>query len=283
MIRQKSYINDLNTIYLVSTPIGNFSDMTYRAVEILNSVDKIYCEDTRVTKKLLSHFNISTKLSSYHIFNEDVQSVEIINELKLGLKIALVSDAGMPGISDPGYLVAKKAIDEGFNVVSIPGANAALTALVASGLSTNKFTFIGFLPSKSGQRIKELTFYKNSTETLIFYEAPHRITYTLNDMLEVLGNRNIVIARELTKKFEEYIRGNITSVLESIEILKGEMVIIVEGASKDVDSSELNLLSIDEHFSYYKELGLSDNEAIKQVSKDRNVHKNEIYQIIKNK
>lgn len=283
MIRQKSYINDLNTIYLVSTPIGNFSDMTYRAVEILNSVDKIYCEDTRVTKKLLSHFNISTKLSSYHIFNEDVQSVEIINELKLGLKIALVSDAGMPGISDPGYLVAKKAIDEGFNVVSIPGANAALTALVASGLSTNKFTFIGFLPSKSGQRIKELTFYKNSTETLIFYEAPHRITYTLNDMLEVLGNRNIVIARELTKKFEEYIRGNITSVLESIETLKGEMVIIVEGASKDVDSSELNLLSIDEHFSYYKELGLSDNEAIKQVSKDRNVHKNEIYQIIKNK
>lgn len=283
MIRQKSYINDLNTIYLVSTPIGNFSDMTYRAVEILNSVDKIYCEDTRVTKKLLSHFNISTKLSSYHIFNEDVQSVEIINELKLGLKIALVSDAGMPGISDPGYLVAKKAIDEGFNVVSIPGANAALTALVASGLSTNKFTFIGFLPSKSGQRIKELTFYKNSTETLIFYEAPHRITYTLNDMLEVLGNRNIVIARELTKKFEEYIRGNITSVLESIETLKGEMVIIVEGASKDVDSSEINLLSIDEHFSYYKELGLSDNEAIKQVSKDRNVHKNEIYQIIKNK
>ncbi len=283
MIRQKSYINDLNTIYLVSTPIGNFSDMTYRAVEILNSVDKIYCEDTRVTKKLLSHFNISTKLSSYHIFNEDVQSIEIINELKSGLKIALVSDAGMPGISDPGYLVAKKAIDEGFNVVSIPGANAALTALVASGLSTNKFTFIGFLPSKSGQRIKELTFYKNSTETLIFYEAPHRITYTLNDMLEVLGNRNIVIARELTKKFEEYIRGNITSVLESIETLKGEMVIIVEGASKDVDSSELNLLSIDEHFSYYKELGLSDNEAIKQVSKDRNVHKNEIYQIIKNK
>ncbi|MFA5543401.1 MAG: 16S rRNA (cytidine(1402)-2'-O)-methyltransferase [Bacilli bacterium] len=282
MIRQKSFINDVATLYLVSTPIGNFLDMTYRAIEILNFVDKIYCEDTRVTKKLLSHFNISTKLSSYHIFNEDSQSDEIINELSMGLKIALVSDAGMPSISDPGYLVSKKAIEKGFNVVSIPGANAALTALVASGITSNKFVFIGFLPSKSSQRVKELSNYRFHKETLIFYEAPHRIIFTLKDILDVFGDRYIVIARELTKKYEEYIRGNISEVLKEVDLLKGEIVLIVEGATSSIDLANLNELSIIEHYEYYKKIDMSDNEAIKQVSKDRNVHKNEIYQIIKN-
>ncbi|MFA7367661.1 MAG: 16S rRNA (cytidine(1402)-2'-O)-methyltransferase [Bacilli bacterium] len=282
MIRQKSFINDVATLYLVSTPIGNFLDMTYRAIEILNFVDKIYCEDTRVTKKLLSHFNISTKLSSYHIFNEDSQSDEIINELSMGLKIALVSDAGMPSISDPGYLVSKKAIEKGFNVVSIPGANAALTALVASGITSNKFVFIGFLPSKSSQRVKELSNYRFHKETLIFYEAPHRIIFTLKDILDVFGDRYIVIARELTKKYEEYIRGNISEVLKEVDLLKGEIVLIVEGATSSIDLANLNELSIIEHYEYYKKIDMSDNEAIKQVSKDRNVHKNEIYQKIKN-
>lgn len=282
MIRQKSYSNDINTLYLVSTPIGNFGDMTYRAVEILQTVNKIYCEDTRVTKKLLSHFNITTRLSNYHIFNEDKQAFEIVKELSEGVSIALVSDAGMPGISDPGYFVAKLAIDEGYNVVCIPGANAALTALVASGITTNKFTFIGFLPSKSSQRIKELNKYKSHNETLLVYEAPHRIIFTLKDILEVFGDRHVVVAREITKKFEEYIRGKISDILKEVESLKGEIVIVISGSDDSEENESLLNLSVVEHFDYYKSLELTDSEAIKQVAKDRNVHKNEIYQQIKN-
>ena len=226
---QKSNIDDVSTLFLVPTPIGNFDDMTFRSVETLKKVDIIYCEDTRVTKILLSHFDITTPLKSYHIFNETERLEEIVNNLKNGLNIALVSDAGLPCISDPGYLITKHVIENGYNVVSLPGASASLTALIASGLPNDKFYFNGFLNSKQSQRIKQLKELVDREETLIVYEAPHRIKETLQDIYEVFGNRNIVIARELTKKYEEYTRGSLEEIISNINELKGEIVLIIEG------------------------------------------------------
>lgn len=281
MIRQKSYQNNTNSLYLVPTPIGNFSDMTYRAVEVLKQVDIIYCEDTRVTKNLLSHFDINTRLSSYHIFNEQIQINDILENLREGKNVALVTDAGTPGISDPGYLVVNSVIKEGFNLISLPGACAVITALVGSGLPLEKFTFVGFLPSKSTQRVKELTKYIDYKDTLVFYEAPHRIMDTLKSIYDVYGNRYIVIARELTKKFEEYIRGNVLDIIEQVENLKGEIVLMVEGAKASKVQEELLTLSIKEHFEYYINQNMSDMEAIKKVASDRSIPKNEVYKIIK--
>lgn len=281
MIVQKSYNNDLSTLYLVPTPIGNFEDMTFRSVEVLKNVDVIYCEDTRVTKVLLSHFNISTPLRNYHLFNEEVKTQEIIKLLEDGKNVALVSDAGLPCISDPGFLVSKDAINNGFNVISLPGASASLTALIASGLPNDSFYFHGFLNSKQSQRIKELQTLVNKKETLIIYEAPHRIMETLQDMLQVFGNREIVIARELTKKYEEYIRGNLEEIINNITELKGEIVIIAHGCIQDNITLELNQLSIKEHFEYYLQQNLNENEAMKKVAKDRNVSKSIIYKEIK--
>ncbi len=281
MIVQKSYNNNLSTLYLVPTPIGNFEDMTFRSVEVLKNVDVIYCEDTRVTKVLLSHFNILTPLKNYHIFNEEIKTQEIIKLLEEGKNVALVSDAGLPCISDPGFLVSKDAIQKGFNVVSLPGASASLTALIASGLPNDNFYFHGFLNSKQSQRVKELQLLVNKKETLIIYEAPHRIMETLQDMLKVFGNRDIVIARELTKKYEEYIRGTLEEIVNSITELKGEIVIIVKGCIQDNITLELNKLSIPKHFDYYLQQNLSENEAMKRVAKDRNVSKSVIYKEIK--
>lgn len=278
---QKSYIDDGSVLYLVPTPIGNYDDMTFRSVETLKNVDYIFCEDTRVTKVLLSHFNISTPLKNYHIFNEDVVSDEIINLLKEGHNIALVSDAGLPCISDPGYLVASLAIKEGFKVISLPGASASLTALIASGLPCDKFYFNGFLNSRQSQRIKDLNNIKDKKETLIIYEAPHRIHETLKDMYDVLGNRRIVIARELTKHFEEYTRGTLKELQNEELNLKGEMVLIVEGASIESDVLELNNLSVLDHFNHYINQGIDEKEALKKVAKDRNVSKSDIYKEIK--
>ena len=278
---QKSYIDDGSVLYLVPTPIGNYEDMTFRSVETLKNVDYIFCEDTRVTKVLLSHFNILTPLKNYHIFNEDVVSDEIINLLKEGHNIALVSDAGLPCISDPGYLVASLAIKEGFKVISLPGASASLTALIASGLPCDKFYFNGFLNSRQSQRIKDLNNLKDKKETLIIYEAPHRIHETLKDMHDVLGNRRIVIARELTKHFEEYTRGTLEELQKEELNLKGEMVLIVDGASIDSDVLELNNLSVLEHFNHYINQGIDEKEALKRVAKDRNVSKSDIYKEIK--
>ena len=245
---QKSYIDDGSVLYLVPTPIGNYEDMTFRSVETLQNVDYIFCEDTRVTKVLLSHFNITTPLKNYHIFNEDIAYKEIIDLLKEGKNIALVSDAGLPCISDPGYYVASIAIEEGFKVIALPGASASLTALIASGLPCDKFYFNGFLNSRQSQRIKDLNSIKDKKETLIIYEAPHRIAETLKDMYSVLGDRKIVIARELTKHYEEYTRTTL-SALQDVDLnLKGEMVLIVEGASLDSCTLELNSLSIIDHF-----------------------------------
>ena len=278
---QKSYIDDGSVLYLVPTPIGNYDDMTFRSVETLKNVDYIFCEDTRVTKVLLSHFNISTPLKNYHIFNEDVVSDEIINLLKEGHNIALVSDAGLPCISDPGYLVASLAIKEGFKVISLPGASASLTALIASGLPCDKFYFNGFLNSRQSQRIKDLNNIKDKKEALIIYEAPHRIHETLKDMYDVLGNRRIVIARELTKHFEEYTRGTLEELQNEELNLKGEMVLIAEGASIESDVLELNNLSVLDHFNHYINQGIDEKEALKKVAKDRNVSKSDIYKEIK--
>ena len=278
---QKSYIDDGSILYLVATPIGNFDDMTFRSVETLKNVDYIFCEDTRVTKVLLSHFNITTPLMNYHIFNEDVVYEDIINLLKNGKNIALVSDAGLPCISDPGYLVASKAINEGFKVISLPGASASLTALIASGLPCDKFYFNGFLNSRQSQRIKDLNMLKDRKETLIIYEAPHRIKETLKDMNEVLGDRKITIARELTKHYEEYTRTTLSHLKDADLNLKGEIVLIVEGAKIDSTISKLNDLSIQKHFNYYIEEGMDEKDALKKVAKDRNISKSDVYKEIK--
>lgn len=281
MLVQKSYLDISPTLYLIPTPIGNFDDMTFRSVEVLKSVDYIYCEDTRVTKVLLSHFNILTPLRNYHIFNEDVKCDEIISLLKEGYNIALVSDAGLPCISDPGFLVSSNAIKQGIKVVSLPGASASLTALIASGLPNDTFYFNGFLNSKRTQRIKELEILSTKKETLIIYEAPHRIIETLKDIYEVFGNRRIVIARELTKKYEEYIRGTLEEIINNITELKGEIVLIIEGSSIDKEVKTLNEQTIQEHYNCYIKQGMIETEAMKRVAKDRNISKSIVYKEIK--
>ena len=278
---QKSYLDGGSTLYLVPTPIGNFEDMTFRAINVLKSVDYIYCEDTRITKVLLSHFDIKTPLRNYHIFNEGNVLSDIIELLKNGSNIALVSDAGLPCISDPGYLLARDAINEGIKVISLPGASAGLTGLIASGLPCEKFYFNGFLNSKQNQRRKQLFDLKDREESIIIYEAPHRILETLNDIFDILGDRKICLCRELTKKFEEYIRANVSELINEGITVKGEMLLIIEGCSVKSDLEYLNSLSVQDHFNHYIENGLNEKDAIKKVANDRNVAKNEIYKLIK--
>lgn len=267
-------------LYLVPTPIGNILDMTFRSIEILNDVDIIYSEDTRNTKVLLAHYNIKTPLKSYHKFNEDERSLEIIEEMKKGVRVAICSDAGYPGISDPGYLIVKRAIDEGLIVSTIPGATASLTALVTSGLSCDRFYFYGFLKHTISQKKKELANLVDFKDTIIFYESPHRINETLKVIYEVMGNRKICIARELTKKFEEYIRGDISSLIQANLDIKGEIVLIVEGSKKEVLQTNLSTLKVEEHYAYYLNQGYDSKQAMKMVAKDRNVGKSEIYSIL---
>lgn len=275
--------SDAPQLYLVPTPIGNFADMTFRSIEILNRVDIIFCEDTRVTKILLSHFNIKTPLSSYHIFNEESRVTEVLEILKSGKKIALVSDAGLPCISDPGYLLVRRVLDEGYYVSGLPGANAGLTALIASGLSTDKFYFYGFLDHKKTQKEKELLTIRDLKDTIIFYESPLRLKDTIILMEQILGNREVVIARELTKKYEEYIRGTLAEVCQLELQLKGEIVIIIKGASQSYLQMDLNKQPLESHFNYYVNKGIEEKEAMKMVAKDRNVSKSEIYKQIKSK
>lgn len=280
MIVQKSYTAS-SKLYLVPTPIGNMQDMTYRAVDALRESDVIFCEDTRVTKVLLSHFAIQSDLRSYHIFNENERIDEILNLLRAGKTISLVSDAGMPCISDPGYLISVKAIEEGFACIALPGANAGLTALVASGLPTNQFFFFGFLDHKASQKEKQLSKIKQMTQTIIFYESPYRVLETLKIMHKVLGDRNVVVAREISKKFEEYTRGKLSELIENPPMAKGEFVIIVSGAKEQEESLELNQLSVEEHMKHYLDQGIDEKEAMRKVAKDRGVAKGEIYKIIK--
>ena len=274
---QKSFDAEGGALYLVPTPIGNLSDMTHRAVEVLKNADCVYAEDTRVTKVLLSHFHVSAPLFSYHVFNEGAKAEEIIKHLQAGKKIALVSDAGLPGISDPGYLVAREALDAGFPVISLPGANAALTALIASGLPCERFFFCGFFSAKPAQRRKELAELVDYPETLIFYEAPHRIRATLKDMFAVFQDRKAVVARELTKRHEEYLRGTLKELASLDHDYKGEIVIMVEGAEKTALQKDLEKLSLSEHFQHYLESGLPEKEAMKRTAKDRGISKSDVY------
>ena len=266
------------TLYIVATPIGNLEDITLRALRILKEVDLIAAEDTRQTLKLLNHFEISKPLISYHRHNEEVKSDILIEKLKNGEDIALVSDAGTPGICDPGQDVIKKAIEQEISVIPIPGACAMVNALIASGINTNEFCFLGFLPLNKKLRKEKLEEIKNSDKTIIIYEAPHKMKSTLEDLEPIIENRKIVLARELTKIHEEFIRKDIKEILDNIDKLKGEMILIIEGAEKTVENeNKLNEMSLEEHYKYYESQGFDKKEIIKKIAKDRNVSKNEIY------
>jgi hypothetical protein len=271
-------------LYLVATPIGNLEDITLRALRILKEVDYIAAEDTRNTLKLLNHFEIKKPLISNHRHNEEDRENSLIEKLKDGKNIAVVSDAGTPGISDPGEVIAKRAIEENIEVIPIPGACAAINALIASGLNTKEFVFFGFLPLNKKLRKEKLEEIKNENKTIIIYEAPHKIKDSLNDLKNVVGDRKIVLARELTKIHEEFIRGNIDEIIEKSENLKGEMILLIEGNNEINNENILNNLSLEEHYNVYEKQGLDKKEIIKKIAKDRGVNKNEIYQyFLKNK
>jgi 16S rRNA (cytidine1402-2'-O)-methyltransferase len=272
MRRIYSYNKDKGILYLVATPIGNMQDMTFRAVETLKSVDVIYAEDTRNSMYLLQHFNINTKLLSYHEFNKELKEDEIIERLKSGENVAIISDAGLPVISDPGFDIARAAIKNDIPVTPIPGASAGISGLIASGITPQPFTFVGFLDSKTTKRKKELEELKYLKSTIIFHEAPHRIKECLIDMKVVLGDRYVCIGRELTKKFEEFIRGNISELIEIADNLKGEMVIIVEGYKETVEAKD-PISEIDSLIN----LGYKPKEAIKEVATMLNLNKQELY------
>ena len=279
MIRQKSFGNEKPTLFLVPTPIGNLSEMSPRALEVLNSVDVIACEDTRTSGQMLKHFNISKRLIAYQNFNEESSSRGIINLLSQGNNVALISDAGYPLISDPGQRIVNEASAAGFNVVPLSGPSAVLNAVVASGLIAQPFLFIGFLPSANGDRVKKLQEYRNYPMTMVFYEAPHRITKMLKSCLEVLGDRRICLCREMTKIHEEFIRGTISEVLEISDELKGEMVVVIEGNrddySKDIDMSII-LNMVNESI----EAGMSTSSAIREVSRQTGISKIRIYDLV---
>ncbi|MET3507981.1 16S rRNA (cytidine(1402)-2'-O)-methyltransferase [Halalkalibacter oceani] len=267
-------------LYLVPTPIGNLEDMTYRAVRTLREADLIAAEDTRQTIKLLRHYEIENTLVSYHEHNKHKAGESLIRQMQEGKWIALVSDAGMPAISDPGEELVQQAIAAELPVVALPGANAALTSLVASGLPATRFQFIGFLPRQNKQRQAVLEQVKQHESTLLFYEAPHRIKETLNALLAVLGNRRIVICRELTKKFEEYQRGTIEEAVHWCEegTIKGEFCLVVEGTDGQAEADAWwEKLSIVQHVQHYIGLDMNQKEAIKQTAKDRALPKREVY------
>lgn len=266
-------------LYLVATPIGNLDDITLRAIKVLKEVDLIAAEDTRHSLKLLNHLEITKPLISYHRHNENVKSEVLIEKLNNNKNIALITDAGTPGISDPGAEIVKQCIEKNIKIVPIPGACAFVNALICSGLDTTEFSFIGFLPLNKKNRKEKLDKIKKCTTTSILYEAPHKLITTLKDLSEILENRKIVLAKELTKIHEDFIFGTANELLEKIENPKGEYVILIEKSNvletNDIDF--FNDLSLEEHYNYYSKLGLSKNEIIKKISKDRHVNKNEIY------
>ena len=266
-------------LYLVATPIGNLDDITLRAIKVLQEADIIAAEDTRHSLKLLNHLNISKPLISYHRHNEDIKSEVLIKNMLEGKNIALISDAGTPGISDPGEEIVKHAIKNNIAIIPVPGACALINALVASGMDTKEFTFFGFLPLNKKNRNEKLRQIKQSTNTSILYEAPHKLNTTLQDLSKVLENRKIVLAKELTKIHESFISGTATELIRKMENPKGEFVIIIEKNAnlKNENTDFLNNLSLEEHFNFYTSQGLSKNETIKKMAKDRNVNKNEIY------
>lgn len=280
MKRVQNFSNENSTLYIVATPIGNLGEMSPRAIDVLKNVDVIAAEDTRVTGKLLKHFEIDTRMIMHHKHNENKSSDGIIQLLSEGNDVALVSDAGYPLISDPGHTLVSKAIHNDFNVVPISGSSAVLNALVASGLSTESFSFVGFLPLKKSEIKAKLEELESRTDTLIFYEAPHRLETTLLSLRQYLGNRPIAIAREITKRYEEFIRGNIDDIIENIGSIKGEVVIVVDGKI-EVEEEFLNVDLIN-MVNVQIKAGKSRSEAIKAVAKITRVKRNDLYQIYHN-
>lgn len=270
---QKSY-DDSASLYLIPTPIGNLDDITVRALKTLESVDFILCEDTRETGKLLSKYNIKKRLVSCHEYNEESVRNYVVSELKNGLNIGLVTDQGTPIISDPGYIVAKEVIKCGYNVVSLPGATAFVPALTMAGIDPSPFLFYGFLNAKDSKKKKELQSLKNLKYTMIFYEAPHRLKDTLGSMLEVFGDRNISISREISKIHEEVLRDKISNLIDVADTLKGEFVLVVEGNHDIIDYSHMTIV---EHVKLYVEDGMSEKDAVKLVAKERDVAKSIVY------
>lgn len=270
---QKSYNNTPN-VYLIPTPIGNMEDITLRAISTLKQVEVIFSEDTRVTKNLLNYLGIQKKLISSHNYNEETNKEKLIEYLDKGFDVGIVTDRGTPVISDPGYILAKHAIENNYNVVGLPGPTALIPALITSGINPMPFLFYGFLNSKQSKRIKELEDLKMINVTTILYEAPHRIKDTLLDITKVLGNRYISISREISKKFEEIYRGKVEDVLKELDEPKGEFVIVI---SKDEQENLYENLSLVAHVNLYIKEGYDSKEAIKKVAKERNIPKSEVY------
>lgn len=276
----------MGKLIVVPTPIGNLKDISERVTEVLTTADVIACEDTRTTGRLLKHIGSQVNTISYHMHNEEYRSEGILELLKEGKTVALVSDAGMPGISDPGHVLIKKAVNEGFKVNVIPGPSAFITALVGSGLATDRFTFIGFLDKNRSKRRKELNELKDKTETLILYEAPHRLREFLELLLLVMGNRRIVLARELSKVYEEYERGTITELIEVYKDKepRGEYVIIMEGKSPETilaeEQEKFSEMTIEEHVKGLMDEGLSKMDAVKRAARERGLKKNEVYMLV---
>ena len=281
--RQKTLGNDCAKLYMVGVPIGNLDDITLRAIKTLQKVEVIYCEDTRVTKKLLNHFDIHKPLRSYHTFNENEITKDVLEFIRKGQNVAIVSDAGMPIISDPGFLAVREAIKMDIDVVVVPGPSAFITALVGSGIASNRIVFTGFLNSGDHKRKKELEKLKDIEETLILYESPHRIKETLIMLDELMPNRHICLARELTKPYEEYLHGTPHEILEVIDEIKGEIVLVIEGATRKEMKEDLIASTIEKHMQYYLEQGLDEKNAMKMVAKDRGVSKSQIYQQVNKK
>lgn len=265
-------------LYICPTPIGNLEDITLRTLKVLEEVDLVAAEDTRRTLKLLNRYNIKKPLTSYHEHNKKTKGQILVEKLKEGAKIALVTDAGMPGISDPGEDIIKLCIEENIDIIALPGATAFTLALVLSGLKTDKFVFEGFLPSKNRDRIKELERLKGEERTIILYEAPHRMEALLQDILTILGNRNISISRELTKIHEETFRGTVSEAIDWFKDTgpKGEFVIVLEGGAAP-DEDPYKDISVKEHLKKYVEEGMSKKDAVRRVAEERNMPKNKVY------
>lgn len=274
---------DSGILYICGTPIGNLEDITLRALKILKEVKLIAAEDTRHTKKLLNHYQINTKVTSYHEYNKFKKATYLVEILKNGQDIALVSDAGMPGISDPGYVLINLTLKNNIKIIPVPGASAVITALVVSGLPTDKYVFEGFLPRKIKERKRYFKSIENEERTIIFYEVPHRLKRALKDMLDVLGERKIVIARELTKMYEEIIRGKLSQVLTEISTkeIKGEITLVVQGGIKKKGNDVIGFLMkeciIDEYLNKLKNQGYSNKDVIKIAQEKLNIPKNLIY------
>ncbi len=266
------------TLYIVGTPIGNLEDITLRALRVLREVDLIACEDTRTTQKLLNAYKIKTPTTSYHEHNELTKAPELVLQLEDGDNIGLVSDAGMPGISDPGYRLIQLSIRHNIRVVPVPGASAFVAALVASGLSTDSFRFHGFLPSKRSARLAMLGQARLAQRSIVFYEAPHRLTASLKDMLEVLGDRNVVVAREVTKAHEEFLRGTISSVLEQLRgrTIRGEVTLIVDKPVPE-PAPPASAATLKEEFDKLVMRGVDRKDAMKQLARTHGLSKSEVY------